>query len=38
MRFIPHKYQQYAIDRIINDPTVGLFLEMGLGPAKRSSP
>lgn len=31
MRFIPHRYQQYAIDRIISDPAVGLFLEMGLG-------
>lgn len=31
MRFIPHRYQQYAINRIISDPTVGLFLDMGLG-------
>lgn len=31
MRFIPHSYQQYAIDRIISDPYLGLFLDMGLG-------
>ena len=31
MKFIPHSYQQYAIDRIVSDTAVGLFLEMGLG-------
>lgn len=31
MKFIPHGYQRYAIERIINDPFVGLFLDMGLG-------
>lgn len=31
MKFVPHRYQQYAINRIVNDPAVGLFLEMGLG-------
>jgi SNF2 family DNA or RNA helicase len=31
MDFKPHKYQEYAIQRIIDDPAVGLFLEMGLG-------
>lgn len=31
MRFVPHSYQQFAIDRILNDPAVGLFLDMGLG-------
>lgn len=31
MKFIPHGYQQYAIDRIVSDPYVGLFLDMGLG-------
>lgn len=31
MRFKPHKYQEYAIDRIMDTPAVGLFLEMGLG-------
>ena len=30
-RFEPHPYQQYAIDRIINDMHVGLLLDMGLG-------
>ena len=31
MRFNPHRYQQYAITRIVRDPAVGLFLDMGLG-------
>ena len=31
MRFVPHAYQQYAIDRIIAQPALGLFLDMGLG-------
>lgn len=31
MKFIPHKYQEYAIEKIINTPATGLFLEMGLG-------
>ena len=31
MRFIPHNYQRYAIERIITDPRLGLFLDMGLG-------
>ena len=31
MRFEPHSYQRYAIERIIQDPFVGLFLDMGLG-------
>ena len=29
--FVAHNYQQYCIDRIINDPAIGLFLDMGLG-------
>lgn len=29
MMFKPHPYQQYCIDRIITDPAVGLFLDMG---------
>lgn len=29
--FIPHNYQEYCIDRIISDPAIGLFLDMGLG-------
>lgn len=29
--FKPHDYQQYCIDRIIRDPALGLFLDMGLG-------
>lgn len=31
MRFKPHKYQEYAINKILETPYVGLFLEMGLG-------
>ena len=31
MRFKPHKYQEYAIQKILETPYVGLFLEMGLG-------
>lgn len=31
MKFISHGYQRYAIDRIIEQPAIGLFLEMGLG-------
>jgi len=31
MKFIPHDYQKIAIEKTINLPAVGLFLEMGLG-------
>jgi len=31
MQFKPHSYQTYAIERTINTPKVGLFLDMGLG-------
>ncbi|BAL01512.1 hypothetical protein OBV_43130 [Oscillibacter valericigenes Sjm18-20] len=31
MKFIPHPYQRYAIERIIQDPAIGLFQDMGLG-------
>lgn len=31
MKFIPHSYQRYAIERILSDPFLGLFLDMGLG-------
>lgn len=31
MKFVPHNYQAYAISRVISDPRVGLFLDMGLG-------
>ena len=30
-QFIPYPYQQYCINRIITDPYLGLFLDMGLG-------
>lgn len=31
MKFVPHNYQSYCIDRIISDAEWGLFLDMGLG-------
>lgn len=31
MKFEPHKYQTYAINRILDNEAVGLFLGMGLG-------
>ena len=31
MKFIPHKYQEIAINKIFETPRCGLFLEMGLG-------
>lgn len=31
MKYTPHSYQSYCIQRIINDTSVGLFLDMGLG-------
>lgn len=34
MKFIPHSYQRYAIERSVDQKAVGLFLEMGLGLCK----
>lgn len=31
MIFNPYPYQQYCIDKIIRNPSVGLLLDMGLG-------
>lgn len=31
MRFKPHSYQRYCINRVITTPALGLFLDMGLG-------
>jgi len=31
MKFIPHEYQQYAVDFIENNPVSAIFLDMGLG-------
>lgn len=31
MKYIPHEYQQYATEKILELPACGLFLEMGLG-------
>lgn len=31
MRFAPHPYQTYCINRITNDTALGLYLDMGLG-------
>ena len=31
MIYQPHQYQEYATNKILSQPAVGLFLEMGLG-------
>ncbi len=31
MKFVPHKYQEIAIRKILDTPRCGLFLDMGLG-------
>lgn len=31
MKFVPHAYQRYCIGRIVTDPALGLWLDMGLG-------
>lgn len=31
MQFQPHPYQAYCINRLLTDPALGLFLDMGLG-------
>jgi hypothetical protein len=31
MKFIPHKYQQYAMRFILQNPVAAIFLDMGLG-------
>ncbi len=31
MKYVPHPYQAYCIERIINDAALGMFLDMGLG-------
>lgn len=31
VKFVPHSYQRYCIDKIIELPYIGLFLDMGLG-------
>jgi SNF2 family DNA or RNA helicase len=31
MKFIPHKYQQIALEKLYSTPRVGLLLDMGLG-------
>lgn len=31
MKFIPHNYQEHAINKVLELPKVGLFLDMGLG-------
>jgi SNF2 family DNA or RNA helicase len=31
VKFIPHKYQEYAIQRVLDTPYIALLLEMGLG-------
>lgn len=29
MMFKPHDYQKFSIEKVINTPAVGLFLDMG---------
>lgn len=31
MKFKPHDYQKYCIQKIIDNNNLGLFLDMGLG-------
>lgn len=31
MKFVPHEYQQYAIEHILENPISAIFLDMGLG-------
>ena len=31
MKFVPHDYQRYCINRLIAESALGLFLDMGLG-------
>ena len=31
MMYIPHRYQEFAAQRIVDEPRIGLFLGMGLG-------
>ncbi|MDQ0254915.1 SNF2 family DNA or RNA helicase [Evansella vedderi] len=31
MKFVPHSYQRYCINRVLTDPALGLLLDMGLG-------
>ena len=31
MEYKPHNYQAYCIERVVNDPAIGLFLRPGLG-------
>jgi hypothetical protein len=31
MKFIPHKYQEFAVNHILEHPISALFLDMGLG-------
>lgn len=31
MQYIPHNYQAYCIQRVVEDPAIGLFLRPGLG-------
>lgn len=31
MKYIPHAYQTYCINRLLTGDALGLFLDMGLG-------
>lgn len=34
MKYTPFEFQQYCINRILDTPKCGLFLDMGLGPER----
>lgn len=34
MKFIPHEYQKFCEDFLMDKPAAGLLLDMGLGPAR----
>ena len=35
MKFVPHDYQRYCEEKIIETPNIALFLDMGLGKTVR---
>lgn len=34
MKFMPHEYQQFAVEYLIDHPIAAVFLDMGLGPVR----
>ncbi len=37
MKFVPHDYQRFAVNFILNTPEAAVLLDMGLGSARPSS-